>query len=240
MPWQPEFLMESNSVNSFWRGSPKEHSCQVWSKLAQRFGRRRCLKKLLMTHDGHLTTLKAPLEHVVLRWAKKHKNTAQPWFGMPSRKMVLTKMSVNEHQFRFFLPKIPPWEYLCNRHKTWNCKTWVVDILGLLSGMSSLHKGTLFIREHSVHTGINQNKLLINYGVPISFCQQLSDSSICQAHPITSPVMALNHVSTDQEFKNTKGKKPYKNIHKKEIKALKMLVWHLSRKPKSGINSLRK
>ena len=25
------------------------------------------LKKLLMTHDGHITTLKAPLEHVVLR-----------------------------------------------------------------------------------------------------------------------------------------------------------------------------
>ena len=55
----------------FWRGPPKEHSCQVWSELAQRFGRRRCLKKLLTTHDGHLTTLKAPLEHVVLRWAKK-------------------------------------------------------------------------------------------------------------------------------------------------------------------------
>ena len=70
LPWQPEFLMESNSVNNFWRGPPKEHSCQVWSKLALRFGRR-CLKKLLTTHDGHLTTLKAPLEHVVLRWAKK-------------------------------------------------------------------------------------------------------------------------------------------------------------------------
>ena len=55
LPWQPEFLMESNSVNSFWRGPPKEHSCQVWSKLAWRFGRRRCLKKLLTTHDGHLT-----------------------------------------------------------------------------------------------------------------------------------------------------------------------------------------
>ena len=49
LPWQPEFLMESNSVNNFWRGPPKEHSCQVWSKLAQRFGRRRCLKKLLTT-----------------------------------------------------------------------------------------------------------------------------------------------------------------------------------------------
>ena len=55
----------------FWRGPPEELSCQVWSKLAQRFGRRRCLKKLFRTHDRHLTTLKAPLEHVVLRWAKK-------------------------------------------------------------------------------------------------------------------------------------------------------------------------
>ena len=69
MPWQPEFLIESNSVNNFWKGPPKEHSCQVWSKLAQLFGRR-CLKKLLTTHNRHLTTLKAPLEHVVLRWAK--------------------------------------------------------------------------------------------------------------------------------------------------------------------------
>ena len=42
LPWQPEFLMESNSVNYFWRGLPKEHSCQVWSKLAQQFGKRRC------------------------------------------------------------------------------------------------------------------------------------------------------------------------------------------------------
>ena len=71
--WQPEFLMESNSVNNFWRGPPKEHSCQVWSKLAQWFVRRRCLQKLLTTDDRHLTTLKAPLEHVVLRWAKKEK-----------------------------------------------------------------------------------------------------------------------------------------------------------------------
>ena len=54
LPWQPEFLMESNSVNNFLRRLPKEHSCQVWSKLAQRFGRR-CLKKLLMTHDARRT-----------------------------------------------------------------------------------------------------------------------------------------------------------------------------------------
>ena len=60
LPWQPEFLMESNSVNNFWRGFPKEHSCQVWSKLAQRFGRRRCLKKLLTKHDGQRTTDTSP------------------------------------------------------------------------------------------------------------------------------------------------------------------------------------
>ena len=51
LPWQPEFWMESNPVNKFWRGPPS----QVWSKLAQRFGRRRCLKKLLTTHDGWRT-----------------------------------------------------------------------------------------------------------------------------------------------------------------------------------------
>ena len=72
LPWEPEFLMESNSVNNVHRGPPKEHSCQFWSKLAQRFGRRRCSKKLFMTHYGHKTTLKAPLEHVELRQAKNH------------------------------------------------------------------------------------------------------------------------------------------------------------------------
>ena len=60
LPWQPEFLMDSNFVNNFWRGPPKEHSCQVWSKLAQRFGRRRCLKKLLTTHTAWQTTDTSP------------------------------------------------------------------------------------------------------------------------------------------------------------------------------------
>ena len=60
LPWQPEFLMESNSVNNFWRGPPKEHSWQVWSKLAQRFGRRRCLKKLLTMHDARRTPKSSP------------------------------------------------------------------------------------------------------------------------------------------------------------------------------------
>ena len=55
----------------FLRGPPKEYSCQVWSRFARRFGRWRCLKKLLTTHDGHQAILKTPLQHVVLRWANK-------------------------------------------------------------------------------------------------------------------------------------------------------------------------
>ena len=38
LPWQPEFLMESNSVNNFWRGPPKEYSCQVWYNLPRGLG----------------------------------------------------------------------------------------------------------------------------------------------------------------------------------------------------------
>ena len=44
--------MESNSVSIFLRGPPKEHSCQIWSKLALQFGKRRCLQKLLTRHNG--------------------------------------------------------------------------------------------------------------------------------------------------------------------------------------------
>ena len=67
---QPEFLMESNSVN---RGPSKENFCH---KLAQRFGKRRCLKELLTTNDGRRPMddarqtqdhPKALLEHVVLK-----------------------------------------------------------------------------------------------------------------------------------------------------------------------------
>ena len=39
LPWQPEFLMESNSANNLKRGPPKKYSCQVWFKLALRFRR---------------------------------------------------------------------------------------------------------------------------------------------------------------------------------------------------------
>ena len=44
------------SLNNFGRTLPKEHPCQVLSRLAQWFRRRRCLKKLWTTHDGQRTT----------------------------------------------------------------------------------------------------------------------------------------------------------------------------------------
>ena len=41
LPWQPELWMEFNSFHNFARPSPKEHPCQVSSRLAHRFRRRR-------------------------------------------------------------------------------------------------------------------------------------------------------------------------------------------------------
>ena len=65
----PGFLMESNFVNNIQRGPPKEHSCQVESKLASRLGREDVLGTCWQytTQDRHKTTLNLP---IVLRWSK--------------------------------------------------------------------------------------------------------------------------------------------------------------------------
>ena len=42
-------------MNNFGRALPKEHPCQVSSRLAQWFRRRRCLKKLWTTDDARRT-----------------------------------------------------------------------------------------------------------------------------------------------------------------------------------------
>ena len=47
--------MDFNSFSYFEKRSPKEHSCEVWLKLAWWFRRRCCLKKLL-TDDARRTT----------------------------------------------------------------------------------------------------------------------------------------------------------------------------------------
>ena len=80
--WQPELWLEFNLLNNFGRASPKEYPCQVSSRLAQWFMRRRCLKKLWTMHDGlcmtdarHWAITKAHHEHFVLRWAKKGHNS---------------------------------------------------------------------------------------------------------------------------------------------------------------------
>ena len=57
LPWQPEFCMDSKSLNNFHSVSPKDQSCEIWLKLAQWF-RRRCLKIVdgltdRQTTDGH-------------------------------------------------------------------------------------------------------------------------------------------------------------------------------------------
>ena len=43
LPWQPEFLKESNSFKKFWRGVWQEHFHEILSKSDKLFQRRRCL-----------------------------------------------------------------------------------------------------------------------------------------------------------------------------------------------------
>ena len=55
LPWQPELWVEFNLLKNFSRALPKEHPCQVSSRLAQWFRRRRCLQKLWTTDNGRRT-----------------------------------------------------------------------------------------------------------------------------------------------------------------------------------------
>ena len=57
LPWQPQFLTESNFFKKFWRGPWQEHFCEISSKSNKWFQRRRCLKKKLMHRrmDGRMT-----------------------------------------------------------------------------------------------------------------------------------------------------------------------------------------
>jgi len=61
----------------FWKwGTPRDHSCEVWSKSNEWFQRRRCLSKksLRTTHDDRQSPVTiAHHEHFVLRWAKNYK-----------------------------------------------------------------------------------------------------------------------------------------------------------------------
>ena len=129
LPWQPEFLMESNSVFKFWRGPPNEHSCQVWSK--RRCGRRRCLQKLLTMHDRHLATLKAPLEHVVLRWAKKTTRL----FNLPSNRLWNSSSLINILYTKLFTRSFNlAWDFIkIMMSSQWVLKVCVNDhVIGIL------------------------------------------------------------------------------------------------------------
>jgi len=63
IPWPTcTYATNWNGLNTFGRGTPRDHSCEVWSKSNERFQRRSCLKKLLTntrtdgcTDDGRRT-----------------------------------------------------------------------------------------------------------------------------------------------------------------------------------------
>ena len=65
LPWQPQSLMESNFVNSFYRGPPRNIPVQIGT-IGPAVWEEKMFKELVddalrTTDDGHSTTLKAPL-----------------------------------------------------------------------------------------------------------------------------------------------------------------------------------
>ena len=72
-PW-PTYATNWNSLNTFDRGLPRDHSCEVWSKSNEWFQGRSCLKKLTdgRTHQSRRTMDNGPSQKLTLsRWAKK-------------------------------------------------------------------------------------------------------------------------------------------------------------------------
>ena len=81
MLWQPEFWSKFNSFSYFGKGSPGQHSCEVWMELAYWFRRSSHLKEIVdaarrrmddgrrTTDNGHWPITIAHHEHLVLRWA---------------------------------------------------------------------------------------------------------------------------------------------------------------------------
>ena len=49
----PTYAANWNGLNNIGRGTPRDHSCEVWSKSNEQFQRRRCLSKQV---DGRRTT----------------------------------------------------------------------------------------------------------------------------------------------------------------------------------------
>ena len=76
VPRQPEFWSKFNSFSYFGKGSPGQHSCEVWMELALWFRRSSHLKEIVdatqqTTNNTHSLITIAHHEHFMLRWAKK-------------------------------------------------------------------------------------------------------------------------------------------------------------------------
>ena len=106
--------MELNSLNSFCRASPKEHPCQVSSRLAQWFRRRRCLKKLWPDARHRAITI-AHSEHFLLRQANNNAIQLVAWEEKIFNLFFLLWLPefFMEHNYLKEFERGPPKEHSC-------------------------------------------------------------------------------------------------------------------------------
>jgi len=95
----PTYATNWNGLNNFDRGPPRDHSCEVWSKVVSE---EMLFKEIVdaRTHartmdDGQWAITKAHLEHFVLRWAKNGQDSVCPvfYFAMDGCRSMLNDLA---------------------------------------------------------------------------------------------------------------------------------------------------
>ena len=87
---EPGLWMDQNFANNFWKGSPKEHSCEIISKSDQQFRRRRFFKNFFMS----LYSARSPNSPEPCFWADQNfansfwKGSPKMWPAVSKKKIV--------------------------------------------------------------------------------------------------------------------------------------------------------
>ena len=104
LPWQSEICLDSKFLNNFQLVPPKDHSGEVWSKLAQWF-RRRCQ---LLTDDGRQTTDTGQLAYqnsLLSTMCSGELKILSSWFSLAQHTSALLGCIAGEKSMMIFYEK---------------------------------------------------------------------------------------------------------------------------------------
>ena len=96
---EPCLWMDHNFASNFWKGSPKEHSCEIISKSDKQFRRRRFFKNFFMS----LCSARSPISSEPCFWADQNFRN-KFWKGSPKEHSckIISKSDQQFQRRRFF------------------------------------------------------------------------------------------------------------------------------------------